>query len=414
MVSPGKFIRTEYSATFRDIYTPNTGYRAKNSERFYRSEETSKKISSLDMLLKPETKDCQNHFHPICYTFPKFQVLSSMTMSRYVEAHLNPCGPGDARPTALQIIKDEGVEGQLVGKVIVITGTSSGIGIETARALSLTGARLLLTARDLDKAKTALDEILEPGRIELVEMDNTSLSSVRAAAKAILQKSNNQVNILINNAGIMALPQLEYTKDGFEMQFGVNHLAHFLLFELLKPALLASTSAVFSSRVVNLSSSAHHVASINESGDYNFGKTAYNEWVSYGQSKTANVYMANEIERRYGSEGLHATSVHPGLIITGLTKHVDRTVMEAMGKDPKLPAWMKSPEQGAATTVWAAIGQEWEKKGGEYLADCGRTTRGNDNHEINGVGFAGHAYDLEKEARLWKDSLKMVGLTDDQ
>ncbi|KAJ5082145.1 NAD(P)-binding protein [Penicillium argentinense] len=335
-------------------------------------------------------------------------------MSRYAEAHSNPAGPGDSRPTARQIIKDEAVEGKLSGKVIVVTGTSSGIGIETARALSLTGARLLLTARDLNKAKSALDGILEPERVELVEMDNTSLSSVRAAAKAILQKSNGQVNILVNNAGIMALPKLEYTKDGFEMQFGVNHLAHFLLFELLKPALLASASPEFSSRVVNISSSAHHVASTNESGDYNFEKTQYNDWVSYGQSKTANIYMANEIERRYGSRGLHATSVHPGMIATALMQYMDPAMVESLKNNEEMYKVMKTPEQGAATTVWAAIGQEWEKKGGEYLAECGKTTRGNDNHEIAGVGFAGHAYDAEKEARLWKDSLKMVGLTDDE
>ncbi|CEO60427.1 Putative NAD(P)-binding Rossmann-fold containing protein [Penicillium brasilianum] len=334
-------------------------------------------------------------------------------MSRYAEAHSNPAGPGDGRPTALQIIKDEGVEGKLSGKVVVITGTSSGIGIETARALSLTGAKLLLTARDLKKATSALEGILEPERVELVEMDNTSLSSVRAAAKAILQKSNGQVNILVNNAGIMALPTLQYTKDGFEMQFGVNHLAHFLLFELLKPALLSSASAEFSSRVVHLSSSAHHVASINESGDYNFEKSEYNDWVSYGQSKTANIYTANEIERRYGSRGLHASSVHPGMIATALMQHMDPAMVEGFKNNEELYKVMKSPEQGAATTVWAAIGQEWEKKGGEYLAECGKTTRGNDNHEIGGVGFAGHAYDAEKAARLWEDSLKMVGLADD-
>ncbi|KAJ4357425.1 uncharacterized protein N0V89_002000 [Didymosphaeria variabile] len=335
-------------------------------------------------------------------------------MSRYAAAHANPAGPGDARPTALQIIKDEGAEGKLVGKVVVITGCSSGIGIETARALSLTGAKLLLTARNLEKAKTALEGILEPGRIELVEMDNTSLESVRTAAKTILMKSNNQVNILINNAGIMALQKLEKTKDGFEMQFGVNHLAHFLLFQLLKPALLASATPEFSSRVVNLSSSAHHVAGINESGNYNFEKTDYNDFVAYGQSKTANIYMTNEIERRYGSRGLHATSVHPGMITTPLMQHMDPEILESMKGNKELYKQMKSPEQGAATTVWAAIGKEWENKGGEYLAECGRTTRGNDNHEIAGVGFAGHAYDPKAEARLWKDSLEMVGLTDDQ
>ena len=335
-------------------------------------------------------------------------------MSRYAEAHANPSGPGDDRPTALQIVQDEGIKGKLAGKVIVITGTSSGIGIETARALSLTGAKLLLTARNLEKAKTALNGILEPGRVELVEMDNTSLESVRGAAKNILEKSNNQVNILINNAGIMALQTLEKTKDGFEMQFGVNHLAHFLLFELLKPALLASVTPELSSRVVNLSSSAHHVASINESGNYNFEKTDYKDWVAYGQAKTANIYMTNEIERRYGSRGLHATAVHPGMIQTGLMQHLDTAMLEAFKNNKEAWLQMKSPEQGAATTVWAAIGKEWENKGGEYLAECGKTTRGNDNHEISGVGFAGHAYDPKIEARLWGDSLAMIGLKDDQ
>jgi NAD(P)-dependent dehydrogenase (short-subunit alcohol dehydrogenase family) len=335
-------------------------------------------------------------------------------MSRYAEAHVDPKGPGDARPTALQIIKDEGVEGKLVGKVVVITGTSSGIGIETARAMSLTGAKLLLTARNLDKARSALGGILEPGRIELVEMDNTSLESVRTAAKTILEKSNNQVNILINNAGIMALPNLEKTKDGFEMQFGVNHLAHFLLFELLKPALLASADLKLSSRVVNLSSSAHHVASINESSNYNFENTEYIDWVAYGQAKTANLYMANEIERRYGSRGLHATSVHPGMIATGLMQHLDEAMVERIKKDDKAMKIAKSTEQGAATTVWAAIGKEWEDKGGEYLADCDRTTLGDDKHEVTGVGYAAHAYDAEREARLWKDSLEMVGLKDEE
>lgn len=336
-------------------------------------------------------------------------------MSRYAEAHANLAGPGDARPTALQIIKDEGAEGKLAGKVIVITGTSSGIGIETARALSLTGAQLFLTARNLEKAKTALGTILGSGRAELIEMDNTSLSSVRGAAEAIVQKSNGQVNILINNAGIMAIPKLEYTKDSFEMQFGVNHLSHFLLFQLLKPALLASASPELRSRVVNLSSSAHNVAPINESGNYNFEKGGYNDWVSYGQSKTANIYMANEIERRYGSQGLHATSVHPGVIFTGLMQHLDPAMTGEMQKNDALTKSMKSPEQGAATTVWAAVGQEWENRGGEYLADCGRTSPASPKGDsITVEGYAAYAYNPEGQARLWRDSLKMVGLPDDR
>jgi NAD(P)-dependent dehydrogenase (short-subunit alcohol dehydrogenase family) len=246
-------------------------------------------------------------------------------------------------------------------------------------------------------------------------MDNTSLSSVRAAAETILRKSNNQVNILINNAGIMAIPKLEYAKDGFEMQFGVNHISHFLLFQLLKPALLASASAQLSSRVVNLSSSAHNVAGINDPGNYNFEKGGYQAWVSYGQSKTANIYMANEIERRYGSRGLHATSVHPGMIATGLAQHVDAAVIEQMKTDERAMKISKSPEQGAATTVWAAIGKEWEDKGGEYLSDCGMTRPSDPNGDhITAEGYAPHAYNPEAEARIWKDSLKMVGLSDDE
>lgn len=336
-------------------------------------------------------------------------------MSRYAEAHENVAGPGDARPTALQIIRDEGAEGKLAGKVIVITGTSSGIGVETARALSLTGAQLFLTARNLEKAKTALGPVLGSGRAELIEMDNTSLSSVRGAAGTILQKSNGQVNILVNNAGIMAIPKLEYTKDGFELQFGVNHLSHFLLFELLKPALLASASPELRSRVVNLSSSAHNVAPINESDNYNFEKGAYDAWVSYGQSKTANIYMANEIERRYGSQGLHATSVHPGLILTGLMQHVDPAVAEQQQKNEEAMRSLKSPVQGAATTVWAAIGHEWENEGGKYLADCARTSPASDKGDpIVRKGYAAHTYNPEGEGRLWTDSLKMVGLPDDR
>ena len=332
-------------------------------------------------------------------------------MSRYEAVHANPEGPGDARPTAIQVVKDEGVEGKLQGKVIVVTGTSSGIGIETARALALTGARLLLTARDLKKATTALDGVLVPGLVELVEMDNTSFKSVRDAAAEILAKSNNQVNILINNAGIMALPNLEVTKDGAEMQFGVNHLAHFLLFELLKPALLSSSTPQFNSRLVNLASSAHHIQGINESDNYNFQKGGYSAMAAYGQSKTANIYMANAIERRYGKHGLHATSVHPGLVMSALAQHLDDATKAAMASDPSLYKILKNPQQGAATSVWAAIGAEWENKGGAYLADVHEEPAGKDEHEILGAGYASWAFDPVKEDRLWEDSSRIVGLT---
>lgn len=332
-------------------------------------------------------------------------------MSRYASAFASPAGPGDARPTALQIIKDEGVEGKLTGKVIVITGISSGLGIETAKALSHTGAKLILIARDINKAKTALQDVLAPGtEAEYVTMDNTSLDSVRSAAQHVLEASGNKVNILINNAGIMALPSLELSQDGFEMQFAVNHLAHFLLFELLKPALLGAATDTFSSRIINLSSSAHRIASINETGNYNFENGGYHAWVAYAQSKTANVYMTNEIERRYGASHLHANAVHPGLIGTPLMKHVDAATMEGWAQNEAVGRVMKSVEQGAATTVWAAVAKEWEDKGGRYLAEYEDAPEGEDDHSAEGVGFVPHTYDEEKEGRLWRDSLKMVGL----
>lgn len=148
-------------------------------------------------------------------------------MSCFAEAHAKPNGPGDARPTALQIINDEGVEGKLKGEVIVITGTSSGIGIETTRALATTGATLFLTARDVAKAQSALAGIFEPSRMEIIEMDQAALSSVRTAAAAILAKAS-KIHLLVNNAGIMAVPDLRLTADGHELQFGTNHLSHFL------------------------------------------------------------------------------------------------------------------------------------------------------------------------------------------
>jgi NAD(P)-dependent dehydrogenase (short-subunit alcohol dehydrogenase family) len=335
-------------------------------------------------------------------------------MSRYAAAHANPKGAGDARPTALQIVKDENLEGKLSGKVIVITGTSAGIGIETARALSTTGATLLLAARDKNKAHKALTGILDPPRVTFVEMENGSLDSVRAASETILDRTGGQVNILINNAGIMATPDLQLSKDGYELQFATNHLAHFLLFQLLKKALIDSSTPEFHSRVINVASSGHRIHGLNVSDNYNFEKGEYSPWVSYAQSKTANIYMANEIDRRYGNKGLHATSLHPGAIATtGLGKHMDPAMAQAFLSDPVKMNSLKSAEQGAATTVLAAIGKEWENKGGRYLVNCADASPGEDDGNVEGSTYVSHTYDPKSEARLWKDSLKIVGLTED-
>ncbi|KAF1824723.1 NAD(P)-binding protein [Dissoconium aciculare CBS 342.82] len=330
-------------------------------------------------------------------------------MSRYAEAHANPQGPGDARPTALQIIEDEGVGGKLSDKVIVITGTSSGIGIETVRALSATGARLFLTARNLAKAKEALSGIFDPVRMELVEMNQESLHSVRLAADSILSKTD-KIHILVNNAGIMAVPTLQLTQDGHELHFGTNHLSHFLFFELLKPALLAAASPDFHSRVVVVSSTAHLRNGINASDDYNFEKSEYSPWGGYAKSKTANIYMANELERRYGSQGLHGISLHPGGIMTPLAKHLPAAELVSSGDGGELYKEFKSPEQGAATTVWAAVGKQLEGRGGIYLAECAEAEPSKDEQSQFGSGYAKHAFDQESEGRLWKDSLRLVGL----
>jgi NAD(P)-dependent dehydrogenase (short-subunit alcohol dehydrogenase family) len=336
-------------------------------------------------------------------------------MSRYAEAHANPAGPGDARPTALQIIKDEGVEGKLKGKTVVITGVSSGIGIETSRALAATGATLFLLARNLPKAEAALADFFDPATMHLVEMDNQVLDSVRSAAATILARTN-KVNILVNNAGIMAVPERRLTLDGHELQFATNHLAHFLLFQLLKPALLAASTPASHSRVVSVASAAHKNGGIEAADNYDYRiEGSYHPFKAYGQSKTANIYLANEIERRYGARGLHATSLHPGGIMTSLMQYISAEQSEAISKTPGLMECMKNAEQGAATTVWAAIGAEWATKGGKYLVDFAEATPAEEGEESYSLPtYAPWAYDEEKSARLWRDSLDIVGVEDSE
>lgn len=332
-------------------------------------------------------------------------------MSRYASAHANPQGAGDARPTAAQIVQDEGLEGKLADKVIVITGATSGIGIETARALSATGATLFLTARDMARAKANLSSLLEanPTRISIIEMDNTSFASVRAAAANILEKSNGQINVLVNNAGVMGIEGLTLSADGHEIHFATNHLSHFLLFQLLKPALLSSSTPEFQCRVVMVGSSAHRAGTLSESDNYNFQKGGYNFAIAYAKSKLANIYMANELDRRYGQMGLHAISLHPGAINTNLSRHLGPEFVERILSNEELLKIIKSLEQGAATTIVAAIGKAWEGRGGKYLEDCEEAKRGVDDSDMFGIGYVRQTYDAETEGRLWEDSLQIVG-----
>lgn len=333
-------------------------------------------------------------------------------MARYDSAHANPQGPGDQRPTALNVVNDNSLEGALIDKVAVVTGVSSGLGVEVVRALAATGMRVFLTARDMAKAKQALSDQLQNSRVELIKMDQTSLQSVREAANEILSRTST-VNILICNAGIMAVPELKFSADGYELHFATNHLSHFLFFQLLKPALLAAATQDFNSRVVMVSSSSHRVCSPTPNS-YRCQDGEYDPGVAYAQSKCANVYMANEIDRRYGPRNLHAFSLHPGIIATEIGRFLPDETVEAMKQDKMLLKVLKSPEQGAATTVYAALDKGLEGKGGRYLVNCTEAAQGPDDSQHSSETYVSHTYSPHNEAELWKDSLKMVGLDDDQ
>lgn len=354
-------------------------------------------------------------FCKLTYQFTRLVTtkLYQITMSRYAESHQNPQGPGDARPTALQIVQDNDLVEKLVGKVALVTGTSSGIGIETALALKAAGMHVFGAVRNLTKAKEALKDDLEPGRLELLEVDMDSLDSVRACAKELLSKTN-ALNLFIANAGIMMTPDSK-TKDGFETQFGTNHLAHFLLFELLKPTLLASATLEYPSRVIALSSVGHRGGEI-QFDDINFEKN-YDPGAAYAQSKLAAIYMVNEIERRYAQQNLHAWSVMPGGIWSGLQATLPDSVKDAWKGDAEFQKAWKSTEQGAATTVWAALDKELEGKGGKYVENCAIAGAApaptGSPADMGFPGYAAWAYDEEKQKKLWKISCEMVGVKDD-
>jgi NAD(P)-dependent dehydrogenase (short-subunit alcohol dehydrogenase family) len=333
--------------------------------------------------------------------------------SKYYKVHATPRGANDARPTALRIINDEDLEGKWSDKTVLITGGNAFVGAETARALHTTGATVYITVRDTAKGQKAIDEIMKTdpaskAPIHMITMDLTDFDSVRAGAADFLKQSGNKLNLLICNAGVMAIP-FALTKDGFETQFQTNYLAHFLLFQLLKPALLASSTKEYNSRVIMLASESHRSNEV-RFDDYNW-KEGYRPDKAYGQSKTATVYMANSIDRRFGSQGLHALSVHPGAIRTNLSAHLAKMI-EPLWQIPAIKAREKTAAQGAATPVYAAVSAEWEGKGGRYLSNCMvmGPFQGKEGFEVMDEGYAPWAYDEEKQDRLWTDSLKMIGM----
>ncbi|KAF9876843.1 hypothetical protein CkaCkLH20_05689 [Colletotrichum karsti] len=326
-------------------------------------------------------------------------------MATYAKDHENPNGPGDARPTALKIIRDQDLDDKLTGKVFLVTGCTSGIGVETARALHVAGADVYITGRDVKAGQRVIESITQDkrdGKVGFIEMHLDSLASVAEGIEAF-KKHTNLLNGLICNAGVAFHPKAT-TTEGFETHFGVNHVAHFALFLGVQEMLLKSATAEFPSRVTMVSSSAHRVNPVNLD-DYNLTKCEYDPTKAYGASKTANIWMVNVIERMYGHKHLHANSVHPGGIHTLGARHLEDSGEKLFKSFYRI---VKSPEQGAATTVWAAVGKDLEGRGGLYLADVQVGVLSKDPEKDRAVGYASHAFDEGLENQLWELSRKFV------
>jgi NAD(P)-dependent dehydrogenase (short-subunit alcohol dehydrogenase family) len=303
----------------------------------------------------------------------------------------------------------------LHGKRILVTGVSAGLGIETARSLVARGAHVTGAARDLAKAEVATAEVRKDaaangGSFELVELDLANLKSVRACADGLLAKAE-PFDVIIANAGVMATP-FGHTADGFETQFGTNHLGHFVFVNRI--ASLIRTGG----RLVNLSSSGHRFANV-DLGDPNFKQRPYDPFAAYGQSKTANILFAVAFDRRHRERGVRATAVHPGGIQTELGRHMDPGHLEGMveqinkqlAEEGEDPFQFKTVPQGAATSVWAAIIAPAEEIGGQYCENCHVGKIVSDDKTINAIseGVRGYALDANNAEELWKKSEELVG-----
>ncbi|HXA38741.1 MAG TPA: SDR family NAD(P)-dependent oxidoreductase [Phenylobacterium sp.] len=313
-------------------------------------------------------------------------------------------GAFGAQSTADEVL--EGVD--LRGKRILVTGVSAGLGAETARALAAHGAHVVGAARDLRKAQAATEaartEAAPGGGLDLVELDLASLASVRACADRLVA-AGEAFDVVIANAGVMATP-FGKTADGFETQFGTNHLGHFVLVnriaDLLKPG----------SRLVNLSSAGHRFSDV-DLEDPNFDRTPYAEFVAYGRSKTANILFAVEFDRRHKARGVRATAVHPGVIATELGRHMTPEVRAQIipptpdAAEPPIP-WKTIP-QGAATSVWSGLVAAADEVGGRYCEDC-HVAEVVDLGAVRG-GVRPYALDPDTARALWAKSEAMVGET---
>ncbi len=297
----------------------------------------------------------------------------------------------------------------LTGKVVLVTGASAGLGLETTRSLAAHGATVVMAVRDMEKGEKAMVGMragAPDSQLELRRVDLGSLASIREFADGVLA-DRDRLDVLIANAGVMACP-LGYTDDGFELQFGTNHLGHFLLVGLLAPLLVAGSP----SRLVVLTSAGHKLADV-DLDDPNWENGSYDKWQAYGRAKTANVLFANEFDRRYADRGVRAFAVHPGTIATELGRHLsaeDIAVLRARNTDVGSGArgllrW-KSVEAGAATTVWAATSASLDGLGGCYLEDCG-VGRLDDDPQAE-RGHRSYATDPDRAAALWSLSESLV------
>lgn len=307
----------------------------------------------------------------------------------------------DAESTTDDVLGDR----DLSGVRVLITGVSAGLGVETARALLARGAHVVGAARDLDKARRATAGIEGWGRLDLVELDLASLAGIRATTDRIREKGET-FDVVIANAGVMAVPDRRLTGDGFEMQFGTNHLGHFLFVNRIADLIKDG------GRLVNLASAGHRYSDV-DLDDPGFERTEYTPFGAYGRSKTANVLFAVEFDRRHRARGVRATAVHPGGIQTELGRHMSDGEMEALVEaiNAAQPAgevfqWKTIP-QGAATSVWAGFVADAEAVGGRYCEDCGVA----DTSEGPGIrkGVQPYAVDPQNAAALWAKSEELVG-----
>ncbi|AUW57420.1 shikimate dehydrogenase [Sphingobium sp. SCG-1] len=296
----------------------------------------------------------------------------------------------------------------LSGKRILVTGVSGGLGLETARALVAHGANVIGTVRDLANGDPVRDAVGKaPGSLDLIALDLASLASVRAAADSLIADGR-PLDVVIANAAVMATPSGK-TVDGFETQFGTNHLGHFALVNRLAPLLREGA------RVVILSSAAHRFSDV-DLDDPNFETTPYDTWSAYGRSKTANVLFAVEFDRRYKDKGVRAAAVHPGGADTGLKRHMSQSDMDAMvarinsiaKAQTGAPAFkLKTIPQAASTSVWAAIVADADEVGGRFCQDC--AVAGLAHAEVIGPGVREYAVDPDNAKALWTKSEELVG-----